>query len=84
VIAEKVASRGRRAAEMLRAQDGEAAFVHTDVAGPGAVERAVSAALRRFGSLDVVVNNAGIIDVGRLEQLSRRSIVIVHAIPEHG
>jgi NAD(P)-dependent dehydrogenase (short-subunit alcohol dehydrogenase family) len=37
-----------------------AAFTHTDVSDPASVQRAVELAVERFGSIDVMVNNAGI------------------------
>jgi 3-oxoacyl-[acyl-carrier protein] reductase len=48
--------------------------VQTDVAKPGAAERAVRVAMTRFGRLDCVVNNAGVITVDRLDRLTRRDI----------
>jgi 3-oxoacyl-[acyl-carrier protein] reductase len=74
VIAERVAARGRSAARKLRDAGGDAAFVRVDAAEHGAGERAVRTALRKFGALDCLVNNAGVVEVGRLEQLSRRAI----------
>jgi NAD(P)-dependent dehydrogenase (short-subunit alcohol dehydrogenase family) len=42
-----------------------------DVADPGQVERLVTEANRRFGRIDVLVNNAGIITVGPVETQRR-------------
>jgi 3-oxoacyl-[acyl-carrier protein] reductase len=74
VIAERVAARGRSAARRLRDAGASALFVHADVAGAGAAERAVRATLRRFGALDCLVNNAGVVEVDRLDKLSRRAV----------
>lgn len=41
-----------------------------DIGDAGQVERLVHAAVRRFGRVDVVVNNAGIIQTGPLETMS--------------
>src|SRR5437867_5034364 len=71
VVAERVAGRGRSAARKLRDAGGSALFVQVDVAQPGAAERAVQATMRRFGALDCVVNNAGVVEVGRLDKLPR-------------
>ncbi|MQA74016.1 MAG: glucose 1-dehydrogenase [Solirubrobacterales bacterium] len=48
---------GRRAADL--GLPGEAEVVEGDVAAPGTAAAAVAAADRRFGRLDVLVNNAG-------------------------
>jgi NAD(P)-dependent dehydrogenase (short-subunit alcohol dehydrogenase family) len=46
--------------ESLARELGQAVAVATDVAVPGDLSRLVSTALRRFGHIDVLVNNAGI------------------------
>jgi len=55
-----VARRAERGAA-LAAELGEGAhFIAGDVADPATAERAVAAAVERFGALDVLVNNAGL------------------------
>ncbi|OBJ49257.1 SDR family oxidoreductase [Mycobacterium sp. 1423905.2] len=50
------------------AEVGDAArYVHLDVTNPDQWSTAVETALSEFGSVDVLVNNAGIINVGTLE-----------------
>jgi NAD(P)-dependent dehydrogenase (short-subunit alcohol dehydrogenase family) len=46
--------------EAIRAADGRARFVETDVTDRAAVEAAMSACVEDYGSLDIAVNNAGI------------------------
>lgn len=46
--------------------DGQAVAVHADVTDEDSVERAVQHAVDRFGRLDVMVNNAGVIFVAPL------------------
>lgn len=74
VIAERARSAGKRAERALRAKGAPALFVQTDVAAVGAAERAVSATLKRFGHLDYVVNNAGVLSIGPVHRLARRNL----------
>jgi 3-oxoacyl-[acyl-carrier protein] reductase len=46
--------------------------VTADVSKPGEVKRAVQQTLARFGRIDVLVNNAGMVGRGRVEDLSDR------------
>ena len=50
-----------------------AAFVHLDVTDPDHWQAAVAAAERSFGPLSILVNNAGILAFGGVEQVSRES-----------
>ena len=59
VVAEIDAERGEETAQLARETGGRATFVQTDVTQPEAVEAAVAAALREYGRLDVMYNNAG-------------------------
>lgn len=67
---------GRRAdllADLARSHKGTAGMVETlslDLRSPRAAERIVEAALRRFGRIDVVVNNAGAVAVGPIVEQS--------------
>lgn len=48
---------------------GEAIAIRTDVTDPHAVELLAQAAERRFGRIDVWINNAGVTAIGRFERL---------------
>jgi len=69
-----VPGRGRRAQRALTDAGARALFLPTDVAEPRSVERSVGAALRRFGRLDCVVNNAGVLRAGPLVRLPLRDL----------
>ncbi len=52
----------------VAAEVGDAArYLHLDVTKPEDWDAAVSVALREFGGVDVLVNNAGIINIGAIE-----------------
>jgi NAD(P)-dependent dehydrogenase (short-subunit alcohol dehydrogenase family) len=61
--------------ELTRARadlEARGALVHTivcDVRNRGEIEAAVESAVQRFGGLDVLINNAGVIQVGPVEQM---------------
>ena len=63
VIADVLDDLGRDVAEKLGAA---AHFQHLDVTNPEEWERAVDAAVNKFGRLDTLVNNAGIVKMGPL------------------
>lgn len=59
VIADVDVDGGEETVERIRDDGGTAEFVETDVTDEAAVESAVSACRETYGSLDVLVNNAG-------------------------
>ena len=67
-----------RAAEELRSAGADVLAIPCDVTDAEQVERTVEAAVRHHGGLDVLVNNAGIIQVGPADNMSvddlRRSL----------
>lgn len=66
VLAEARATRGRQAEQALRRSGVPAVFVRADVADLRSVQRLVGAVLQRFGRIDCLVNNAGVLAVGPL------------------
>ena len=52
---------GREVEADIRAEGGEAVYVHLDVSQEADWESAVKLALDRFGRLDILVNNAAIV-----------------------
>jgi 3alpha(or 20beta)-hydroxysteroid dehydrogenase len=62
----------------------QARYCHLDVTRPGDWAQAVSAATDRFGRLDVLVNNAGILRIGSLEEMSLEEYMLVVNINQVG
>jgi NAD(P)-dependent dehydrogenase (short-subunit alcohol dehydrogenase family) len=69
VIAEKDVEAGSTAQEELSPR-GEAVFLETDLCDENSVRTMVASCLERFGRIDVLVNNAGIMYEKPLEELS--------------
>jgi 3(or 17)beta-hydroxysteroid dehydrogenase len=59
---------GRAVADEIITAGGEAIFIHHDVASEADWTNALDAANRRFGGLDVLVNNAGVLFNASIEQ----------------
>lgn len=70
VVAERLPGVGRRVERALVRAGADALFLRTDVADPASVARTVRTTLRRFGRLDCLVNNAGVLRVGLLADLA--------------
>jgi NAD(P)-dependent dehydrogenase (short-subunit alcohol dehydrogenase family) len=60
VVADWDEAKGRKTAEEIRAAGGEATFVRVDVSRPEDVQAMVETAVRDYGRLDVIFNNAGV------------------------
>jgi NAD(P)-dependent dehydrogenase (short-subunit alcohol dehydrogenase family) len=56
-------------ADLLKGNEDRAIGVRLDVTSPEAIEAAVAAAQSRFGTIDVLVNNAGYAHVGTVEEV---------------
>jgi NAD(P)-dependent dehydrogenase (short-subunit alcohol dehydrogenase family) len=59
-VADLTDAEGEGAAEAARAAGGDAFFVHCDVTREAEVKGAIAATVERYGRLDVLYNNAGI------------------------
>ncbi len=60
IIAALDERRGAAAAQALRERGGQVAFIPTDVTHRDQVDRMVGEVLERFGTIDVLINNAGV------------------------
>jgi NAD(P)-dependent dehydrogenase (short-subunit alcohol dehydrogenase family) len=67
VIADILEDEGRKLEAEIEAAGGKALFVRLDVTCESDWQDAVATAVRRFGKLDVLVNNAGISGRGKVE-----------------
>ena len=61
VITGRRVGAGKAVAARIRDSGGEVHFVRADHTRPRDCERAVAAALERFGRIDILFNNAGIV-----------------------
>lgn len=68
VIANRSVNRGQEAEAAIRAAGGEAHFVPTDVAVEAECRHVMEEAVRVYGRLDGLVNNAGIFPRGTLDE----------------
>ena len=80
VLGDILDEEGEGIAQAIRAEGGEAAFVHLDVSRQAEWEQAIAATTARFGGLDILVNNAGIlfgkdVEEARLEDWQKMSSV---------
>jgi NAD(P)-dependent dehydrogenase (short-subunit alcohol dehydrogenase family) len=71
VIADIDDPNGKRVVAAIRAEGGEASFVHADVSDEASVEAMVNFTVSQYGTVNVLVNNAGILQFTGIETLSR-------------
>jgi NAD(P)-dependent dehydrogenase (short-subunit alcohol dehydrogenase family) len=67
LVADVDADHGRETIELIEKDDGVAHFFEADIATEDGAKRMVAAALDRFSTIDVLVNNAGIANPDRGE-----------------
>jgi NAD(P)-dependent dehydrogenase (short-subunit alcohol dehydrogenase family) len=70
VIGLDILSEGQAIAEGIQKEGGEALFLHCDVANEKQVSEGVSHVNEKYGRVDVLVNNAGIVLVKPFDQIS--------------
>jgi len=66
IIGDVLDALGQKTAEALQAKGLAVHYLHLDVTSPADWRRAIDVAVERFGGLDVLVNNAGIIHINPL------------------
>jgi NAD(P)-dependent dehydrogenase (short-subunit alcohol dehydrogenase family) len=70
VLGDVLQEQGRKVAEEIVQQGENAAFVRLDVTVEADWQRAVETAERTYGKLQILVNNAGIVRMGSLDETS--------------
>ncbi|MGH7960292.1 MAG: SDR family NAD(P)-dependent oxidoreductase [Candidatus Binatia bacterium] len=71
VLGDVLEAEGKHAAEEIRAQGGTAEFIKLDVTKEDDWQRAVDTAVRNYGNLHILVNNAGILQMEGVEDITR-------------
>ncbi|MDP6550134.1 MAG: glucose 1-dehydrogenase [Dehalococcoidia bacterium] len=84
VIGDILEEEGRQTEAQINEGGGKCLFVRLDVTSEDDWRRAVGAAVARLGKLDVLVNNAGIFPLGRVEDTSQEMWDRVMAINARG
>ncbi len=75
---------GRETARLIQEAGGQASFVYADVSNEDDVRAAVQTTVERYGRLDVLVNNAGIVVMGGAAQTSLEDWDRVQAVNLRG
>ncbi len=75
---------GEAVAETLRTGDGEAEFVHLDVASREACRTVAARVLSKCGNLDILVNNAGVGHVGTILTTESEDLDRLYAVNVRG
>jgi len=70
VLGDLLETEGRKVESEIRATGAEAIFVRLDVTSESDWKNAVDTAVTRFGTLNVLVNNAGVSGHGRIEDVT--------------
>jgi len=70
VIADIDSPRGEETVSLIAANGGRAVFIHVDVASESSVKHLVDNTIDRFGKIDILFNNAGVVLVKSLEETS--------------
>jgi len=84
VIGDLLETEGRQVEAKINEAGGECVYVHLDVTQESDWQRAVETAVSRFGKLDVLVNNAGIVRRTSLEDTTNDDWDLVMAVNAKG
>ena len=70
VVTDTQEVQGKKVAEEIRSQGGEAVFIKHDVSSETEWKRVIAETVERFGKLDILVNNAGVMLWKKIEDTS--------------
>lgn len=70
VVADIDPERGQETVRMIREAGGESMFIRTDVTKAADAERMVKEAVKKYGGLDILHNNAGFWLVGKVDRVT--------------
>jgi len=80
VVGDILDAAGKQVEEAIRAQGGEATYVHLDVTREADWVEAVGTAVNRYGKLDILVNNAGIVIRKSIEETTEDDLDRILAV----
>ena len=69
VVIAEIAETGAEVEELIRSEGGSARFIRTDVSDEGSIRRLAEEALGEFGRVDILVNNATVVETGSFLEL---------------
>jgi NAD(P)-dependent dehydrogenase (short-subunit alcohol dehydrogenase family) len=69
VVIAEIADTGAEVEALIRSEGGTARFIRTDVSDEGSIRRLAEEALREFGRVDILVNNATVVETGPILEL---------------
>lgn len=77
IVADWSVEGGEETVAHIHKEGGEAVFVKTDVSKKADIEQMVSVCLKRFGRVDILINNAGVYKSGSLHEISEEDWDVV-------
>jgi len=70
VIIAEINDDGAEVEALIRSEGGEALYVQTDVSDEGSIKRLAEKASKEFGKVDILINNATIVETGSILEMS--------------
>lgn len=70
VITDLIKEKGEETMKLIKEKGGEAIFIQADVSKASDVQEVISAAMKKYGRIDILCNNAGIPSFGSVIEMS--------------